>query len=250
MAVFSEFVLSAAAPRQFPGDNLPEIGLVGRSNVGKSSMLNSLLRSNKLARTSNTPGRTQTLNFYRVWPEGKPNFGDPKLDPEETSDRFTLRGSALEAAQSTGAFYFVDMPGYGFARVSASQKQSWRKLIEHYLLNRENMRAVIQLVDLRHPPSKDDIAMWDWLRHYHKPRLVLATKADKVPRNQRPGNLKQIVQDLGLTGAVQPSPEGLATPDDEPILLYSSEENQGRDILWPWVLAVVNNQASHVIGDH
>lgn len=244
MAVFSEFVLSAASPRQFPGDNLPEIALVGRSNVGKSSMLNSLLRSPKLARTSNTPGRTQTLNYYRIWPEGRPKFGDPKAPPEAgESDRFTLRGSALEAARATNAFYFVDMPGYGFARVSESTRQQWRKLIEHYLLTRENLRAVIQLVDLRHPPSKDDAAMWDWLRHYGRPRLCLATKADKVPRPQRPGNLKDVIQGLGLKGHVPPSPEGHKSEHDEPVLIYSAEEGLGRDQLWPWVLAMTQQSA-------
>lgn len=224
MPVFSEFVLSAAAPRQFPVDGLPEIALVGRSNVGKSSMLNSLLRMQKLARTSNTPGRTQTLNFYRIWPEGKPKFGDPK-DPDD-ADRFSLKGTALEAARATGAFYFVDMPGYGYARVSESQKQSWRKLIEHYLLTREGMRGVIQVVDLRHPPSKDDIAMWDWLRHYGRHRVCLATKADKVPRTQRPAHLKQVSQDLGLAG--------------ETLLLFSAEEGLGREDLWAWVVSATS----------
>ncbi|HYF91492.1 MAG TPA: GTP-binding protein [Symbiobacteriaceae bacterium] len=238
MAIFSEFVLSAAAARQFPTDNLPEIGLVGRSNVGKSSLLNSLLRSPKLARTSNTPGRTQTLNFYRIWPEGKPNFGDPHLPPAEGEERFSLRGSARDAAVATGAFYFVDMPGYGYARVSESQKQSWRKLIEHYLLTRENLKAVLQIVDLRHPPSKDDIAMWSWLRHYGKVRLCIATKADKLSRNERPANLRVIAQDLGMKAIVAPNPAGSASPGEEALLVYSAEEGLGRDQLLPWVLSV------------
>lgn len=202
---------------------MPEVALVGRSNVGKSSMINSLLGMPKLARTSNTPGRTQTLNFYRIWPNGRPNFGDPKA-PAEAGDRFTLRGAALDAARAAGAFYFVDMPGYGFARVSEGQKRSWRKLIEHYLLTRDPLKGVIQIVDLRHPPSKDDVAMWEWLAHYDRNRLCLATKADKVPRTQRPAHLKQIAQDLQLS---------------EPPLLYSAEEGLGRDQLWPWVMASI-----------
>jgi GTP-binding protein len=241
MALFAEFVLSAAAPKQFVTDNLPEIALVGRSNVGKSSMLNSLLRSAKLARTSSNPGRTQTLNFYRIWPDGKPKFVAPEPE-DETTDRFSLRGSALEAARASRAFYFVDMPGYGFARVSESQRQAWRKLIEHYLMNRENLAAVIQLVDMRHPPSKDDVAMWDWLRHFGKVRLCLATKTDKVPKNQRPGNLKTIVQDLGLKSMAGPNPETAGDPREEPILLYSAEEGTGRETLWDWVRAVTRDQ--------
>jgi GTP-binding protein len=237
MALFAEFVLSAAAPKQFVTDNLPEIALVGRSNVGKSSMLNNLLKANKLARTSNTPGRTQTLNFYRVWPEGRPKFGDPEM-PDDATDRFSLRGSALEAARASHAFYFVDMPGYGFARVSETQRKAWQKLIEHYLVNRPNLAAVIQLVDLRHPPSKDDVAMWDWLRHYGRRRLCLATKADKVPKNQRIGNLKTVVADLGLSSTAAPNPDAAGFPDEESVLMYSSEEGLGRDTLWAWVQAV------------
>lgn len=238
MGIYSEFVLSAAAARQFPTDNLPEIALVGRSNVGKSSLLNSLLRSPKLARTSNTPGRTQTLNFYRIWPEGKPNFGDPRLNPEEGEERFSLRGSARETAVATGAFYFVDMPGYGYARVSESQKQAWRKLIEQYLLTRENLKAVLQVVDLRHPPSRDDIAMWDWLRHFGKVRLCVATKADKLSRNERPTNLRTVAKDLGIGSTQAPGPEGPASAAEEAILMYSAEDGIGRDILMPWVLSV------------
>ncbi|HYG59793.1 MAG TPA: GTP-binding protein [Symbiobacteriaceae bacterium] len=239
MAVFSEFVMSAASARQFLTDNLPEIALVGRSNVGKSSMINSLVRANKLARTSNTPGRTQTLNFYRIWPEGKPKVGDP-ADPDD-KDRFSLKGTALEAAQSAHAFYFVDMPGYGYAKVSESQRQSWRKLIEHYLITRENLRAVIQIVDLRHPPSKDDVAMWEWLRHYGRVRLCLATKADKLPRGQRINNLRQIAADLGMKVVTGPDTGTTADASAEPLLMYSSEEGVGREELWAWTLLQVRS---------
>lgn len=220
MPVFAEFVLSAAAPSQFPTDMLPEFGLVGRSNVGKSSLINSLMRSQKLARTSNTPGRTQTLNYYRVWPEGKPKIGDQK-DPDD-KDRFSLKGSALEAALATGAFYFVDMPGYGYAKVSESQRKAWRKLIEEYLLKRENLRGVIQVVDLRHPPSKDDLAMWEWLRYHGKNILCVATKADKIARQKRAAHVKVVSETLGA-GAERP-------------VLFSAEEHLGADEVWSWVL--------------
>lgn len=229
MAIFAEFVLSAASASQFPHDGLPEIALVGRSNVGKSSMINALLGMKKLARTSNTPGRTQTLNYYRVWPEGKPKLGDPQ-DPAG-GDRFSLKGSALEAAKAGNAFYFVDMPGYGYAKVSTSQRRSWQQLIEGYLLKREALAAVIQVVDLRHPPTRDDIAMWEWLRHYDRVRLCLATKADKVPRTQRPAHAKQTRVGLGLRGAA------------EALLLFSAEEGLGRDELWHWVAAITRQAA-------
>lgn len=236
MALFAEFVLSAAAPNQFPADELPEIALAGRSNVGKSSMINALTRNGKLARTSNTPGRTQTLNFYRIWPEGKPKLGDPK-QPEDKTDRFTLVGSAREAAHQTGAFYFVDMPGYGYAKVSESQRKQWQKLIENYLLQRPTLKAVIQIVDLRHPPSREDMAMWDWLRHHDRVRLCLATKADKVGRSHWPAHLKEIVQTLGLKSIAAPQP--VADPTAEPVLLFSAETGQGREELWRWVNGVV-----------
>lgn len=240
MALFAEFVLSAASPSQFPGDELPEIALVGRSNVGKSSMINALTKQNKLARTSNTPGRTQTLNFYRIWPEGKPKLGDPKA-PEDKADHFTLKGSAREAAHATHAFYFVDMPGYGYAKVSESQRRQWQKLIETYLRERPTLKAVIQIVDLRHPPSRDDLAMWDWLRHQDAVRLCLATKADKVGRSQWPAHLKEIVQGLGLRSILTPGPDTPIDPTVEPCLLFSSDMGLGRDQLWSWVDRVVRS---------
>lgn len=124
-----------------------------------------------------------------------------------------------------------------FRRVSESQRQGWRRLIENYLTTRDTLRAVIQIVDLRHPPSKDDIAMLDWLRHYGKARLVLATKADKVPRNQRPAHVKEILKELGIAGLVAPNLEAPMTVDVEPLLVYSAEEGVGREELWPWVIA-------------
>lgn len=225
MALFAEFVLSAASPSQFPDDGLPEIALVGRSNVGKSSMLNCLVQNRKLARTSNTPGRTQTLNFYRIWPEGRPKLGDPGA-PAQKAEHAGLRGSAREAAHRAGAFYFVDMPGYGYAKVSESQRRAWRELIEGYLLNRPTLRAVIQIVDIRHPPSRDDVLMWEWLRHHGKVRLCLATKADKIGRTHAPRHLKAIA-------------DGLSLGPDEPLVLFSAETGTGRDEVWRWVRPVV-----------
>lgn len=240
MSLFAEFVLSAVSPSQFPGDELPEIALAGRSNVGKSSMINALLKQNKLARTSNTPGRTQTLNFYRIWPEGKPKLGDPKA-PDHKTDRFTLKGSAREAAHETNAFYFVDMPGYGYAKVSATQRAEWQKLIENYLLQRPTLKAVIQIVDLRHPPSREDVAMWDWLRHHGLVRLCLATKADKIGKTQWSAHLKEVVQGLGLRSILTPGPDTPFDPDTEPVLVFSAEEGTGRDPLWSWVNAAVRS---------
>jgi GTP-binding protein len=221
----AEFTISAVGPKQYPEATEPEIALVGRSNVGKSSLINKFVNRKSLARTSSQPGKTQTLNFYRIWPEGKPKLGDPKA-PDEKTDRFTLQGAAREAAQQSGAFYFVDMPGYGFAKVSESQRRQWQRLIEQYLTERPTLRAVIQVVDLRHPPSRDDLAMWDWLRHHGKVRLCLATKADKIGRTRVPAHLKEIRNGLSLTAA-------------ESLLHFSAEEGTGRDELWRWVAEAI-----------
>lgn len=227
-----DFVLSAASASQFATDGLPEFALAGRSNVGKSSLINALAGRHKLARTSSRPGMTQQLNFYRVWPEGKPRT----TDAGAPDSPFWLTGSALEAATKTGAFYLVDMPGYGFARASQGDRAAWARLIQRYLTQRPPLRAVIQVVDLRHPPSADDVTMWDYLRQTGQRRIVVATKADKVPRTKIPSHLKQVAATLGLARVVPPGPD--LSPDDEPLLAFSAVEKAGIDLLWRWLLGM------------
>ncbi|MBP1966079.1 ribosome biogenesis GTP-binding protein YihA/YsxC [Paenibacillus aceris] len=181
----AEFVISAVGPSQYPEDALPEIALAGRSNVGKSSLINCLISRKNLARTSSQPGKTQTLNYYKVNQD----------------------------------LYFVDLPGYGYAKVSKTKREQWGKFIESYLMHRETLRLVMQLVDLRHPPSKDDQAMYEWLRHHDVPVLVVATKADKIPKSQWPKHLKIVRETLGMDKGVQP-------------LMFSSELTLGKDELW------------------
>ncbi|MBP2623182.1 ribosome biogenesis GTP-binding protein YihA/YsxC [Streptococcus oricebi] len=146
----AEILLSAANKSHYPQDDLPEIALAGRSNVGKSSFINSLLNRKNLARTSGKPGKTQLLNFFNI---------DDKLR-------------------------FVDVPGYGYAKVSKSERAKWGRMIEEYLTNRENLRAVVSLVDLRHDPSADDVQMYEFLKYYEIPVILVATKADKIPRGK------------------------------------------------------------------
>lgn len=182
----SEFIISAVGPKQYPEGNQPEIALAGRSNVGKSSLINRLINRKNLARTSAKPGKTQTLNYYHINKE----------------------------------FYFVDLPGYGFARVPKSVKDQWSKFVEQYLSKRQQLQVVLQLVDLRHPPSKEDIAMFDWLGHFDIPRIVVATKADKVSRGQWQKHLKIIREDMKVP------------KDDVPLILFSSETGLGKEELW------------------
>jgi len=181
----TEFVISAVKPEQYPDDALPEIALAGRSNVGKSSLINRLINRKNLARTSSQPGKTQTLNYYRI----------------------------------NEMMYFVDLPGYGYARVSREQRAQWGKMIETYITKRETLRAVLHLIDLRHPPTADDIAMYDWLSHYEIPICVIGTKADKISKGKRPSHAKTIKQQLNMR------------PGD-PFVVFSSEEGLGKDELW------------------
>ena len=146
----ADILLSATNKSNYPQDDIPEVALAGRSNVGKSSFINTMLNRKNLARTSGKPGKTQLLNFFNI---------DDKLR-------------------------FVDVPGYGYARVSKKEREKWGKMIEEYLTSRENLRAVISLVDLRHEPSADDVQMYEFLKYYEIPVILVATKADKIPRGK------------------------------------------------------------------
>lgn len=146
----SSYAVSAVREDQYPKDDLPEIALSGRSNVGKSSLINTLLSRKNLARTSSQPGKTQTLNFYLVNDE----------------------------------FYLVDVPGYGYARVSQKKRQEFGEMIQDYLETRPNLKGLVILIDSRHEPTKDDIAMYNYAQYLNLPILVVCTKIDKIKRSQ------------------------------------------------------------------
>lgn len=179
------YVLSALKPEQYPRDGRPEIAFTGRSNVGKSSLLNTLLGRKGLAKTSATPGKTQTLNFFDI----------------------------------NGKLYFVDLPGYGFAKVPKQMKSTWNKVMAEYLQSRESLSMVVSLVDARHKPSPLDLDMLHLLEEAEVPTLVVATKIDKLKRSQRPRALKLIRDTLELDA-------------DMVLLPFSSETREGLKDLW------------------
>jgi GTP-binding protein len=171
----ARFVKSATKTDEFPRDQRPEIAFCGRSNIGKSSLLNTLTNSRGLARTSASPGRTQTINFFQI------------------NERL----------------YFVDLPGYGYAKVSKSVRETWGPMVENYLREREQLKLTLMLVDSRMPPTESDITMKQWLDHHQIPNAVVLTKADKISRNQlnqalRTGaktlNTKEIIAFSAVTG--------------------------------------------------
>ena len=162
----SDLEAVAVRENQYPAPDLKEIAFAGRSNVGKSSLLNLLTGRKKLARVSGSPGKTRTINFYII------------------NDEFRI----------------VDLPGYGYAKVSKSVSEGWGDMMERYLENRPNLVKVIQLVDIRHAPSKQDIDMYSYLRHYGLDGIVVATKADKISKNQMQKQVKIIKQTLKLSG--------------------------------------------------
>ncbi|MEK4255172.1 ribosome biogenesis GTP-binding protein YihA/YsxC [Ureibacillus sp. FSL K6-2830] len=181
----AEMVISAVRPEQYPDDGLPEFALAGRSNVGKSSFINKMINRKSLARTSSKPGKTQTLNFYKI----------------------------------ENQLFFVDVPGYGYAKVSKKEREAWGKMIEKYLTGRSVLQAVILIVDLRHPPTADDQMMYDFLKHYNIPAIVVATKADKIPRGKWDKH-KKVVR------------ETLEMEKGDPIILFSAETGVGVEETW------------------
>lgn len=180
-----ELVISAVRPDQYPEDGLPEFALAGRSNVGKSSFINKMIGRKSMARISSKPGKTQTLNFYKI---------EEKL-------------------------FYVDVPGYGYAKVSKSEREAWGKMIERYITDREPLRAVIQIVDLRHPPSKDDVAMYDFMKHFEIPCIIIATKADKIPKGKWDKHKKIVRTTLDMDKS-------------DPLIVFSSETGLGKDEAW------------------
>ena len=161
----SDLETVAVKRNQYPDQSLKEVAFAGRSNVGKSSLLNLLTGRKKLARVSGSPGKTRTINFYII------------------NDEFRI----------------VELPGYGYAKVSKSVSAGWGEMMENYLENRPNLLKVIQLVDIRHAPSKQDVEMYNYLRHYGLDGIVVATKADKISRNQMAKQIKLIRQTLNLS---------------------------------------------------
>lgn len=183
-----DLTISAVDPQQYPATDYPEIALVGRSNVGKSSLTNVLINRRNFAHTSSQPGKTQTLNFYEVEHQ----------------------------------MYFVDVPGYGYAKVSKKERERFGQMIEQYLTTRQQLRGVIELVDGRHKPSDDDVSMYQWLRYYNIPTLVVVTKIDKVKPSARNRTVNEVSRGLEL-----PSPDDLQ--------LFSAVSKQGKDAIWQWI---------------
>lgn len=186
--VSAEFMKSAVKPADFPKEKLPEIAIVGRSNVGKSSLINTLLGRKGLAKTSSTPGRTQLINFFRI---------NHKL-------------------------IFVDLPGYGYAKVSASVRKSWQPMIEGYLKDRENLKGVVLIMDIRRPPEDEEDMLLDFLSSFSIPSILALTKADKLSGNEKIKQLRLFKKSL-----------------DENLITFSAVTGEGKDELWKAIKGMV-----------
>ncbi len=192
--VNAKLLATAVKPEQYPDTFVPEIAFVGRSNVGKSSLINCLTNRAKLARTSSSPGKTAVINFYDI----------------------------------DGIYRLVDLPGYGYAKVSKAERDRWSGMIETYLTDRYNLTAVVQLVDARHKPSQDDLTMMNWIKSIGYTPVVIATKIDKVKKSQLEKNLTEIYQVLEL--------------DDNSILFpFSSETRNGKEEILEYIAEICKN---------
>ena len=198
----SEIVVSAIRKEQYPAEGLPEIALVGRSNVGKSSATNALLNRRNFARTSQTPGKTRTINFYKINEE----------------------------------FYFVDLPGYGYAKVAKSEKDKWGVIMERYLQDRQELCAIFLLVDIRHEPTNDDVMMYEWIKHFGYNCVVIATKADKISRGQYQKHISIIRKKLQLE-------------KDEKVIPLSSSKKTGVEDVWNEIIAQYESHGYEITVD-
>ena len=180
----AKFVCSAVTPGQYPPDDLPEVAFAGRSNVGKSSLINKILNRKKLVRTSKTPGRTQFLNFFEI----------------------------------NELWRFVDLPGYGYAKVPVEVQKRWRPMVESYLTTRVNLRGMVWLLDIRREVSKEDLHLWDWLQAMQVEVIIVVTKADKLSKNKRNKQAASIAKSLGRTA--------------QELIQFSASSGEGKDEIW------------------
>lgn len=190
----AKFVCSAVTPEQYPPDDLPEVAFAGRSNVGKSSLINKILNRKKLVRTSKTPGRTQLLNFFEI----------------------------------NELWRFVDLPGYGYAKVPKEVQKRWRPMVENYLRTRVNLRGMVWLLDIRREVSKEDLTLWDWLRTKQLTVIVVITKADKLSKNKRNKQAASIAKSLGMKA--------------RELIQFSAISGEGKNEIWQELLRILESQ--------
>ncbi|WIV11845.1 ribosome biogenesis GTP-binding protein YihA/YsxC [Proteiniborus sp. MB09-C3] len=188
----------AAKPIQYPEEGLTEIALAGRSNVGKSSLINALINRNNFARTSGQPGKTQTINFYNI----------------------------------NGDFRIVDLPGYGYAKVSVTERQRWAEMIEKYLTSRESLKEVVLLLDIRHEPGEHDKMMYDWIKSFGYKGYIIATKADKISKGQWQKYTNIIKKKLGVT-------------NNDLIIPFSAAKKLNVEKVWETVGSILELQDEH-----
>lgn len=189
----AEILISAVTKQQYPEDKLPEIALAGRSNVGKSTFINRMIQRRSLARTSSKPGKTQTLNFYKI----------------------------------NDAFYFVDVPGYGYAQVSKKEREKWGGMMEEYFETRDTLSVVVIVTDSRHKPTDDDIQMYAYLKYIQVPVVIIATKIDKLSRSQRNKQIQQMKRNLNID------------PQDH-FVPFSGITGEGKDHVWSILKHYIN----------
>jgi GTP-binding protein len=189
----AEFVKSAVKPSQYPSAELPEIAFAGRSNVGKSSLINTILNRKRLVKTSRTPGRTQLINFFEI----------------------------------NKAFTFVDLPGYGYAKVPASVKKSWGPMVETYLSTRKTLRGVVLIMDIRREQGRQELDFIDWLEYYSIPSILILTKTDKLSKTKQIKQRLSIEKDLGV--------------DNNDLILFSAKSRRGKDAVWDAVEQLIGH---------